>query len=138
MTARPPTEIYNSVLGITAFNGAKVSWNYDLTDEASIQLTPFYGVKDENEVDFNSSTSIEFTTNRMFGLNMVLSGEDYRWNAAFLDSNFDQQLTITGFGALPTDKDQHIQMWSLGAEYEFGHAIVAAEAQTNDLSLIHI
>ena len=51
MTARPPTEVYNSILGITAFNGAKVSWNYELTDEASLQLTPFYGIKDENEVE---------------------------------------------------------------------------------------
>ncbi|QFT12579.1 porin [Vibrio sp. THAF190c] len=134
MTARPPTEVYNSILGITAFNGAKVSWNYELTDEANLQLTPFYGINDENEVEFDSVTDIKFTTNRMFGVNMVISGDNYRWNAAFLDSNFDQKLTIPGAPPIPTMDNQHIQMWSLGTEYEFGSAVVAAEAQTNDFS----
>ena len=90
MTARPPTEVYNAVLGITAFNGIKVSWTHDVSDEATLLLSPFFGVKDKNEVDFNSSTKLEFETNRMFGANLQLSGENYRWNLSFLDSNFDQ------------------------------------------------
>jgi len=134
MTARPPTEVYNSILGITAFNGAKVSWNYDLSDEATLQLTPFFGINDENDVEFDSTTDIKFTTNRMLGINMVISGDNYRWNAAYLDSNYDQQLTIAGIGTQPTDDNQHIQLFSLGAEYEVESTVVAAEAQTNDFS----
>lgn len=134
MTARPPTEVYNSVLGITAFNGIKVSWTHDVSDEATLLLSPFFGVKDKNEVDFNSSTELEFETNRMFGANLQLSGENYRWNFSFLDSNFDQTVKIKNVGALPTADNQHIQLWSLGAEYEFGQAVLSSEGQISDFS----
>ncbi|MCC4785773.1 sulfate ABC transporter permease [Vibrio splendidus] len=134
MTARPPTEVYNSVLGITAFNGIKVSWTHDVSDEATLLLSPFFGIKDNNEVDFNSTTELEFETNRMFGANLQLSGEDYRWNLSFLDSNFDQTVKIKNVGSLPKQDNQHIQLWSLGAEYEFGQAILASEGQTSDFS----
>ncbi|MEZ9290375.1 porin [Vibrio lentus] len=134
MTARPPTEVYNSVLGITAFNGIKVSWTHDVSDEATLLLSPFFGIKDNNEVDFNSATELEFETNRMFGANLQLSGEDYRWNLSFLDSNFDQTVKIKNVGSLPKQDNQHIQLWSLGAEYEFGQAILASEGQTSDFS----
>ncbi|MGF1848656.1 porin [Vibrio lentus] len=134
MTARPPTEVYNSVLGITAFNGIKVSWTHDVSDEATLLLSPFFGIKDNNEVDFNSTTELEFKTNRMFGANLQLSGEDYRWNLSFLDSNFDQTVKIKNVGSLPKQDNQHIQLWSLGAEYEFGQAILASEGQTSDFS----
>lgn len=142
MTARPPTEVYNAVLGITAFNGIKVSWTKDISDESTLQLSPFFGTKDKNEVEFNSSTDLEFETNRMFGANLQLSGDNYRWNLSFLDSNFDQTvsgiLTIPGVPTPVSFKEkqvnQHIQLWSLGAEYEFGNAILASEGQTSDFS----
>ncbi|CDT19545.1 hypothetical protein [Vibrio coralliirubri] len=142
MTARPPTEVYNSVLGITAFNGIKVSWTHDVSDEATLLLSPFFGIKDKNKVDFNSSTELEFETNRMFGANLQLSGENYRWNLSFLDSNFDQ--TVSGIATIPNtsitvpfnDKqdNEHIQLWSLGAEYELGQAVLASEGQISDFS----
>ncbi|WP_061017181.1 hypothetical protein [Vibrio splendidus] len=134
MTARPPTEVYNAVLGITAFNGVKVSWTHDVSDEATLLLSPFFGVKDKNEVDFNSTTELEFETNRMFGANVQLSGENYRWNLSFLDSNFDQTVKIKNVGSLPKQDNQHIQLWSLGTEYEFGQAILASEGQISDFS----
>lgn len=138
MTARPPTEVYNAVLGITAFNGIKVSWTHDVSDEATLLISPFYGVKDTNEVEFNSSTDLEFETNRMFGANLQLSGENYRWNLSFLDSTFDQTVSTTIPG-MPTPyttelDNQHIQLWSLGAEYEFGQAVLTSEGQISDFS----
>ncbi|MFS1947980.1 porin [Vibrio lentus] len=134
MTARPPTEVYNSVLGITAFNGIKVSWTHDVSDEATLLLTPFLGIKDNNEVDFNSNTELEFETNRMFGANLQLSGENYRWNLSFLDSNFDQTINSVFSPDPILQKNQHIQLWSLGAEYEFGQVVLASEGQINDVS----
>ena len=105
-----------------------------MSDEATLLLSPFFGVKDKNEVDFNSSTELEFETNRMFGANLQLSGENYRWNLSFLDSNFDQTVKIKNVGALPTADNQHIQLWSLGAEYEFGQAVLSSEGQISDFS----
>ncbi|MEZ8354105.1 sulfate ABC transporter permease [Vibrio splendidus] len=138
MTARPPTEVYNSVLGITAFNGIKVSWTHDVSDEATLLLTPFIGIKDKNDVDFNSTTKLEFETNRMLGANLQLSGDSYRWNLSFLDSNFDQ-IVITTIPGVPTpfrteQDNQHIQLWSLGAEYELGQFVLTSEGQISDIS----
>ncbi|MEZ8638933.1 sulfate ABC transporter permease [Vibrio splendidus] len=138
MTARPPTEVYNSVLGITAFNGIKVSWTHDVSDEATLLLTPFIGIKDKNDVDFNSTTKLEFETNRMLGANFQLSGDSYRWNLSFLDSNFDQ-IVITTIHGVPTpfrteQDNQHIQLWSLGAEYELGQFVLTSEGQISDFS----
>ncbi|MDA0151385.1 sulfate ABC transporter permease [Vibrio sp. Makdt] len=138
MTARPPTEVYNSVLGITAFNGIKVSWTHDVSDEATLLLTPFIGIKDKNDVDFNSTTKLEFETNRMLGANLQLSGDSYRWNLSFLDSNFDQ-IVITTIPGIPTpfrteQDNQHIQLWSLGAEYELGQFVLTSEGQISDFS----
>ncbi|MEZ9721025.1 sulfate ABC transporter permease [Vibrio splendidus] len=134
MTARPPTEVYNSILGITAFNGVKVSWTHDVSDESTLQLSPFVGIKDKNEVDFDSTTELEFETNRMFGANLQFSGDNYRWNLSFLDANFDQTATIKNVGTRPTEENQHLQLWSLGAEYEFGQAVFSSEGQINDIS----
>ncbi len=60
---------------------SKWELDYDVaSDEATLLLTPFLGIKDNNEVDFNSVQNLEFETNRMFGANLQLSGENYRWN----------------------------------------------------------
>ncbi|OMO22213.1 sulfate ABC transporter permease [Vibrio lentus] len=134
MTARPPTEVYNSVLGITAFNGLKVSWNYELNDETNLQLTPFYGINDENDVDFNSAITFEFETDRMYGANVQISGDTYRWNFAYLNSTFDQDTIITGLPFPISTEDQNIKLWSLGSEYEFGQFLFTTEGQISDFS----
>ncbi|MGR5091785.1 porin [Vibrio maritimus] len=145
-TARPNEEVYNSILGVTAYNGASVIWNYSLTDELQLSLTPFAGFKDKNEVEFNSDVTLEFETKNMWGINAQLAGDSFRVNFAFLDSTFDQTSKISNFMVevapgifMPfpvevTAKDQNIKLYSLGAEYDFGALRLAAEGQKNDLS----
>jgi len=145
--ARPPSEVYNSVLGITAYNGLSVSWLHDLNDDISLQMTPFFGFKDENEVQFNPQTYLKFETEKMWGLNLSLSGDSYRWNFAYLNSDFDQTTTLynvvqtlpmVGEVTIPQlttqNNGQNIELWSLGAEYEFGQSKLTFEGQINDLS----
>ncbi|WP_299693694.1 sulfate ABC transporter permease [uncultured Vibrio sp.] len=138
MTARPPVEVYNSVLGITAFNGVKVRWSHDISDSNSLTLSPFIGIKDNNDVDFDSMTTLEFETKSMIGVNMQLTGDSYRWNLSFLDSDYDLT-SITTIPFLPESirteqPNQQIQLWSLGTEYEFGKAVFSSEGQISDLS----
>ena len=134
MTARPPTEVYNSLLGITAFNGVEVNWHHDVSNETPLSLSPFFGIKDKTEVDYNSITTLEFETNRIFGVNLQLSSDSYRWNLSFLDANFDQTTKLTNIGTFPTEDNQHLQLWSLGAEYELGQTVFTSEGQLSDLS----
>ena len=133
-TARPPGEVYNSILGVTAFNGASVTWNLDISDETQLSLTPFVGFKDTNEVDLNSVTTLKFETKNMWGANAQLIGDNYRINFAFLDSNFDQTVTLMGT-SFPTTPDQNIKLYSLGGEYDFGNLKLTAEGQKNDLAM---
>ncbi|MGF1749946.1 sulfate ABC transporter permease [Vibrio cionasavignyae] len=133
-TARPPGEVYNSILGVTAFNGASVTWNLDISDEMQLALTPFVGFKDTNEVDLNSITTLKFETKNMWGANAQLIGDNYRINFAFLDSNFDQTVTLMGT-EFPTTPDQNIKLYSLGGEYDFGNLKLTAEGQKNDLAM---
>jgi hypothetical protein len=145
--ARPNEEVYNSILGVTAYNGASVIWNYSLNDELQLSLTPFVGFKDNNEVEFNPELTLEFETKSMWGLNAQLAGDNFRVNFAFLDSTFDQTNKIRNFSmevapGVPITipylevplKDQNIKLYSLGAEYDFEALKLMAEAQKNDLS----
>ncbi|MGR2701304.1 porin [Vibrio campbellii] len=145
--ARPPNEVYDSILGITAFNGISFLWNYDINDSMTLTTTPFIGFHDESTVDFNANTELTFKTNDMYGVNFILSGDYYRWNLTYLDSNYDQETklrnlttTIPGVGAAPIPdqtikaKGQDIQLISLGAEYEFDALTLTLEGQTNDIA----
>lgn len=145
--ARPPNEVYDSILGITAYNGISILWNYDINDSLTLTTTPFVGFRDESTVEINSNTELKFTTNNMYGVNLVLGGDGYRWNFTFLDSNYDQETRLTGLsidipnvGPVPipdqtiVSKDQNIQLFSLGAEYEFGNFGLTVEGQTNDIA----
>ncbi|CAH1206631.1 Porin_4 domain-containing protein [Vibrio harveyi] len=145
--ARPPNEVYDSILGITAFNGISFLWNYDINDSMTLTTTPFVGFHDESTVDFNDRTELTFTTNEMYGINFILSGDYYRWNFTYMDSSYDQETKLSNFPVqlpdgsvmvLPsfTDrlKDQSIKLYSLGAEYEFDAFTLTVEGQTNDIA----
>lgn len=146
--ARPNEEVYNSILGVTAYNGASVIWNYSLTDELQLSLTPFVGLKDTNDVELNPNISLQFETKNMWGVNAQLLGDNFKVNFAFLDSNFDQETTLHnqfildsngmpfycgGSGCTIPDDDQNIKLYSLGGEYDFGQLKLTAEGQKNDL-----
>ncbi|MFV8409170.1 porin [Vibrio owensii] len=133
--ARPPNEVYDSILGITAFNGISFLWNYDLNDSMTLTTTPFIGFHDKSTVDFNANTELTFKTNEMYGVNFILSGDYYRWNFTYLDSNYDQETKLRHIPIpIQPQKDQNIQLFSLGAEYEFDALTLTVEGQTNDIA----
>lgn len=131
--ARPPTEIYNSVLGITAFNGISLNWNYEINDELLLSLTPFIGFKDENTVQFDSTFKLEFETNGLYGFNSQLSGDNYRINLAILQSNYDVTAisSLSPFPPVP-DEDIDVTFYSLGGEYYWDQLKFTLEAQKNE------
>lgn len=139
--SRPPTEVYNSILGITAYQGFSLTWNVDIDDEKSLAITPFYGLEDEKEIHLNQDTFLELDTKRMYGINMLLSGDNYRWNFSYLNSQYDQRVTLLNVPAgIPNlmrvmeSPNNSIELYSLGAEYEFGLTTLTAELQKNDRS----
>ncbi|MGF1908416.1 sulfate ABC transporter permease [Vibrio kasasachensis] len=138
--ARPPGEVYNSILGITYYEGGSVTWTKDLGEEYTLSITPFAGIEDTKEIKLNSSTLLELNTHEMMGLNVVFSSNDYRWNFSYLNSKYDQKVTIHNFVMGPVtlpsfveeEKDNKIELFAVGAEYEFENLTLTSEAQKND------
>lgn len=133
LTARPNEEVYNSILGVTGYNGASVIWNGAVSDEVQFSVTPYVGLKDNNNVQLNSMVGLEFETKFMWGVNLLLSGDNYRINFTYLDSNFNQTLFVNNQKTATFD-DEHIALYSLGGEYLIDRFKFTAEGQYNDLT----
>lgn len=145
--ARAPTEVYDSLLGITAYNGFSVRWLYDLNDKAMITAMPFVGFKDDSNITINDNTKLKVDVNDVVGINVTLSGDRYRWNFVYLNGDYDQttilsntEQDVPGLGTIVVDRltltenDSKIDLYSLGAKYEIDRFTLAAEAQTSDIS----
>ncbi|WP_114764805.1 porin [Vibrio rhodolitus] len=134
--ARPPSEVYNSILGITFYEGGSITYTQDIGDEYTLAITPFMGLEDDKDVKLNDNTFLELKTHDMVGINFTFSSDYYRWNFSYLNSKYDQKVTLT----IPTiamtlssvEKGKTIDLYSLGAEYEFDSFKLTAEAQKND------
>lgn len=144
-TARPPTEVYDSLLGITSYKGVSFSWEFDIEDDGIVAITPFYGTKDSISVVVSPNSKVDLETKEMWGINVTYSADNYRLNLSYLDSSYDQKVTLTnvvqmvpnvGQITIPQmiveDPNQSIELFALGAEYEFDYLTLALEAERND------
>lgn len=136
--ARPPEELYNSILGITAYNGANIVWNIELFDVYQLAITPFIGFSDTNKLDVSETLGIDIDIDSMSGINFLLSGDYYRWNLAYFTSDFDQKFKFTnarsGVPYFELDiRDDSIELYSLGLEYEFDLLLLTSERQIGNI-----
>ncbi|WP_260261421.1 porin [Vibrio intestinalis] len=139
-TARPPTEVYDSLLGITSYKGVSVAWNMDLDDYGNMVFTPFYGIKDSRSVTISDSTQVDLETDHMWGVNLTYYADNYRVNFSYLRSYYDQKVTISnimiGPIVLPPQVaetyDLNVELFSFGFEYEWDAATLTFEAERND------
>ncbi len=131
--ARPPSEVYNSILGITYFEGGSFTWTQEFGEQYTLDITPFFGLKDDRKIQYNDMTTVDVKTHEMFGMNLSLSADNYRWNFAYLKSKYDNIIRISDLpDPIVVDKNSTIELFSLGAEYDFDNLTLTAEAQKND------
>jgi hypothetical protein len=136
--ARPPEELYNSILGITAYNGASIVWNTEVFDDYQLSITPFIGFSDTNKVNISNALDAEIDIDNLSGVNFVFSGDYYQWNFSYFEAEFGQKLKFTdAFPGVPylelNFPDDNVELFSLGMEYEFDSLKVAAEYQSNTI-----
>jgi len=136
--ARPPEELYNSILGITAYNGANIVWNIELFDEYQLSITPFVGFSDSNHLDVSDTLEVDIEIDKLSGINFLFTGDYYRWNFSYFNADFGQNLQFTN--AIPNVPyfeidlpDENVELYSIGAEYEFGAMSIASEFQFNNI-----
>ena len=136
--ARPPEELYNSILGITAYNGVSVVWDIELFDAYQLAVTPFISVSDSGSVNVSDTLDIDLDIKKLSGVNFLLTGDFYRWNLSYLTSDFAQKLKFTNaipgvpYFELDVPNDS-IELYSLGAEYEFDSLLITSERQIANL-----
>ncbi len=136
--ARPPDELYNSILGITAYNGISAVWNLELFDEYQLSVTPFIGFGDNNAIDITPNLDVALDIDSMSGINFLLTGNNYRWNFTYFNADFGQTLEFTnaapGVPYFEMDfPENNVELYSLGAEYEFDNLLLASEFQFNNI-----
>ncbi|WP_028114262.1 hypothetical protein [Ferrimonas kyonanensis] len=119
--ARPPIDVYGTMLGITAFNGIDLLYNYSLGDELQLQLHPFYGGHNHENVDFGPST-LEIETEVQAGINLKLHGARFLLNFTYFYADFE-------VGGDPDTLD----VFSLGGRYEFDQWELWAEFERDKL-----
>lgn len=129
--ARPPQEVYGSILGITSFDGISLTWNHYLSDELLLTISPYYGGYKEIDVEMGSS-DFEFVTNSLMGLSFDIIGFNYRIHSNVLKSNYDQEMFLGGIKVSDL-KEQKLLIYSLGGEYSYNELQFMAEAQTSDV-----
>ncbi|EDM67249.1 hypothetical protein PE36_12422 [Moritella sp. PE36] len=123
-SARPPQEVYNSILGITSYEGISGTWDIEINDESYLTIAPYLGIKTDGEVNIGT-THYDFNIENTFGLNSELSGFDYRimFNYAY----FKYAVGVTtpqGSQQFPADD---ISIYTLGTEYSLDQWLLTAE-----------
>jgi len=123
-SARPQQEVYNSVLGITSYDGISGTWDIEISDESYLTVTPYLGIESDGEVNIGQ-TQYNFNIEKTVGLNSELSGFDYRimFNYAYFEYAVDVT-TPKGSMKIPADD---ISIYTLGTEYSLDHWLLTAE-----------
>ncbi|GIC79579.1 hypothetical protein [Moritella sp. F3] len=123
-SARPPQEVYNSVLGITSYDGISGTWDIEINDESYLTLTPYVGIESKGEVDIGA-TNYDFDIEKTLGFKSEISGFDYR--VMFNYAHFKYAVDVTtplGSQKLAADS---INIYTLGAEYSLEQWIITTE-----------
>lgn len=123
--ARPPQDVYDSILGFTHFDGLSATWHVELNDENIVTASPFYGFKQDYKTEFGDE-KLFFDTDYIAGLSAELSGFNYRVHFGYLNVRFIM---------LPntTPNKETLSIYTLGAEYSLNSWQFVAETQIDEL-----
>ncbi|CAG23026.1 porin [Photobacterium profundum] len=121
--ARPPQEVYDSILGFNYFDGLSVSWEYDLSDEIVLTTMPLYGFSNTNKTDYDSVT-LEFDTERVAGISFDFSGFNYRIHMNYMNAKYR---------IVPSPTYETLNIYTFGAEYSLDQWHFMAEVETDEI-----
>ncbi len=107
--ARPPQEVYDSILGFTSYDGISLAWNYELSDGLQLTVSPYYGFERVNKVDLGV-VALEFDTDYMAGIYVDLVGFNYRIHSGFMQAKYQQR---------PSPVVEKLDVYTLGGEYSY-------------------
>ena len=121
--ARPPEEVYDAILGFTSYDGISLSWDYEISDEISLHISPYYGFERLNEVELGAAL-LQFDTDYMAGIYVDLVGFNYRVHAGFMQTEYTQR---------PSPIKDKLDIYTLGVEYSLDAWLWMAEIEYDEL-----
>ena len=124
--ARPPQDVYDSILGFTSFEGVSATWQWDASDEIVVNITPYYGFGNDNKIEFSGS-EFNFESDYMAGLSTEVSGFNYRVHLGYMRSEY--QVERLGL----TSPKETTNIYTLGGEYSYDQWQFMSEIQTDDI-----
>ncbi|WP_298775665.1 porin [uncultured Shewanella sp.] len=122
--ARPPQEVYDSISGITYYDGGDITWKRDLSDELTLSVNPFYGSNRTYSIEVVGN-ELKFDTELLIGLSTDLSGYDYRLHYTYMRTKYTAQ-------QFPFSTST-INIHAFGYEYSWKQFQFMAEVETDEL-----
>ncbi|MCQ1059233.1 porin [Photobacterium sp. ZSDE20] len=123
--ARPPQEVYDSILGFTSFEGASASWLWEFNDETVVRFSPFYGLENDSTLNI-SGRRLTFKSDYMVGLSAEVSGFNYRVHFGYMNSKYI-------VSPRPNSDKETLNIYTLGGEYSMDDWLFMSEVQTDDV-----
>ncbi|WP_028109197.1 hypothetical protein [Ferrimonas futtsuensis] len=115
--ARPPVDLYDTLLGITAFNGIDLIYHRSVGEELELTVHPFYGGHNHEDVDVGPLV-LEVETDIQTGLSLRLNGPSYTLNASYLHADYTINEIPDVLDIFTLGLHYEWQEWELWAEYE--------------------
>lgn len=128
--ARPQQEVYDSILGLTSYNGFSVSWDHELSDAYFVTLSPFVGLPQTKKVDLGE-LAYDIDTKKALGAYTELTSINYRIRLGY--AHFKYIITThgpQGSAKLPEDR---LNVLTLGAEYSLDNWTFTTEVETDEM-----
>jgi len=123
-SARPPQEVYNSILGLTSYDGVSGTWDIEINDDSYLTLTPYAGIESDGTVDIGV-VNYDFDIEKTLGFNSEISGFDYRIMFNYAHFKYAVDVT-TPLGSQHYAADS-INIYTLGLEKSWDQLTLTTE-----------
>ncbi|MCK5819126.1 MAG: hypothetical protein KAH18_07700 [Psychromonas sp.] len=134
--ARPPQEVYNSVLGVTYFDGINFTWEQELNDDISLTVVPFLAFSGKPKATIGDS-NYHFELHKLLGTAIDLNGINYRIHFASAYANVDTKVENKNVPINFPTTNSSIYVYSLGGEYNLNDLLLKAEVFANNTNTLN-
>ncbi|PMH44944.1 hypothetical protein BCU68_11570 [Vibrio sp. 10N.286.49.B3] len=127
---RPPQDIYDSLLGVTSFNGVSATWDGWIQDTVGVSITPFATIPNKNEYDV-VGVDVTIDSDVGYGLNANFYYDDTYVNFTAFRTTYDDARSIEVMPGmvlnLGENKNETLTLFSIGIEQYFGNWRILGE-----------
>ena len=123
---RAPQDIYDTLLGITSYNGVSATWESWIQDTIAISATPYWSIPNKDTY-YSRGFDIEIDSEFITGLNIQLSYDDTLINLSSLFSKYGGDIQHVASGSFLGDFNNEMKLYTIGIEQYFGNLHLLAE-----------